>query len=117
MTDASPLIDIVLWAVYLLLAAALGAAVWSAVHGVLTHESSADPLASRRTSMIGYSTALLVVVVMATTFSVASTAPVVTGGKPFTDALWLRLTDMFIYTSLLLICVCSVIVAIAKFRR
>ena len=43
--------------------------------------------------------------------------PVVSNGKPFTDTLWLRLTDMFIFTSLLLICVCSAVVAIAKFRR
>jgi hypothetical protein len=42
---------------------------------------------------------------------------VVSNGKPFTDELWLRLSDMFIYTSILLICVCSAIVVAAKFRR
>ena len=117
MIDSTFFIDILLWAVYVLLAATVAMAVWSAVHGVLTHESSADAMASRRTSMIGYATAAVVAVIMLVTCLLASTTPVVSNGKPFTDVLWLRLTDMFIYTSILLICLCSAIVAVAKFRR
>ena len=48
MADSTILIDIILWAVYLLLAIAWGMAVWSAVHGVRTHEQDTDPLATRR---------------------------------------------------------------------
>ena len=110
-------IDIVLWSVYILLAAALGVAGWSAVHGVLTHQRTVDQLAARHTTMVGYVTAAIVAVVMLLTFLFASDRPVVSNGTPYTDAFWLRLTDMFIYTSLLLICLCFAIVAIAKFRR
>ena len=117
MTDSALFIDILLWAVYVILTIAIGMAVWSAIHGVRTHERDKDPLASRCTSMIGYATAVLVAVELIVTFATASTQPVVSNGKPFTDTLWLRLTDMFIFTSLLLICVCSAVVAIAKFRR
>ena len=117
MPDSTLIIDIVLWAVYLLLAVSVGAAVWSAVHGVRTHERTDDPLAARRTSMIGYATAGLLVVTLLFTYLLASPQPVISNGTPFTDVLWLRLTDMFICTSILLICVCSVIVVIAKFRR
>ena len=117
MADSGLFIDIVLWAVYVLLIAAVGIAVWSAVHGVYTHERATDPLASRHTSMIGYATTALVAVIMLLTCLFASTKPVVSNGKPFTDVLWLRLTDMFIFTSILLICVCSAIVVVAKFRR
>ena len=117
MPDSTLIIDIVLWVVYLRLAAAVGAIVWSAVHGVCTHERTNDPLASRHTSMIGYVTAGLLAVTLLLTYLFASTQPVVSNGTPFTDILWLRLTDMLICTSLLLICVCSVIVVIAKFRR
>ena len=115
MTDSALFIDIMLWAVYVILTIAIGMAIWSAIHGVRTHERDKDPLASRRTSMIGYATAALVAVVLIVTFATASTQPVVSNGQPFTDTLWLRLTDMFIFTSL--ICVCSAVVAIAKFRR
>ena len=117
MPDSTLIIDIVLWAVYLLLAVSVGAAVWSAVHGVRTHERTDDPLAARRTSMIGYATAGLLAIVLLLTYLFASTQPVVSNGHPFTDVVWLRLTDMLICTSILLICVCSVIVVIAKFRR
>ena len=110
-------IDFVLWAVYLLLVVATAVAVWSAIHGVQTHERTDDPLASRRTSMLGYITAGVVAVVLLLTYLLASTQPVVSNGKPFTDTLWLRLTDMFIFSSILLICLCSAIVVAAKFRR
>ena len=117
MADSTITVEIVLWAVYGLLAVAIGIAVWSAVHGVLTHERSKDPLASRRSSMIGYATAALVAVILLITFLTGSTKAVVSNGQPFTDKFWLQTTDMFIFTSILLICVCSAIVAIAKFRR
>jgi hypothetical protein len=102
---------------YVLLAVAVGVAVWSAIHGVRTREKSASPLTARHTSAIGYATAAVVATVMAISYLCGSTAPVVSNGAAFTDALWLRLTDMFIYTSLLLVCLCSAIVVVAKFRR
>ena len=117
MADSAIIVEIVLWAVYGLLAVAIGIVVWSAVHGVRTHEQTKDPLASRCSSMIGYATAATVAVALLLTFGLASTQPIFSNGKPFTDTFWLRTTDMFIFTSILLICVCSAIVAIAKFRR
>ena len=117
MGGSSFFIDLMLWTVYVLLVAAVATAVWSAVHGIRTHERSNDPMATRRTSMIGYTTAGLVAITMLLTYLLASTKPVVSNGKPFTDVLWLRLTDMFIFSSILLICVCSAIVVAAKFRR
>ena len=117
MDDSTVLIDIILWAVYLLLAVTVGLAVWSAYHGVRTHEQGTDPLATRHTSITGYSTVVLVAFTMLITYLLGSSKPVITGGKAFADAFWLRLTDMFIYTSLLLIVICSVIVVVAKFRR
>ena len=117
MADSELFVDMVLWAVYLLLAGTVGVAVWSSVHGVRTHARNVDPLATRHTSMIGYATAGFVAVTLLLTCLFASTQPVQSNGQPFTDALWLRLSDMFIYTSILLICACSAIVVAAKFRR
>ena len=117
MADSTLVIEIMLWVVYCLLAVAIGIAVWSAVHGVRTHEQSKDPLASRHTSMTGYATVALVAVILLITFLSGSTKAILSNGQPFTDAFWLRTTDMFIFTSILLIFICSAIVAIAKFRR
>ena len=110
-------VDVVIWAVYVLIALTAIAAIWSAWHGMRTHDSRPDPLATRHTRFLGYATAVLVIVVLAITFATASTLPIPTNGEPFTDKLWLRLTDMFICTSLLLILLCSVLVAAAKFHR
>jgi hypothetical protein len=117
MPDLTLIIDFVLWAVYLLLGVSMAAALWSAIHGVRTHEATVDPIASRHTSKTGYLTAGVVAVILLLTWLLGSTKAVMSNGHPYTDTFWLRLTDMFIFTSLLLICVCSVIVAIAKFRR
>jgi hypothetical protein len=117
MVESTLLIDIILWTVYVLLAVTVGMAVWSGVHGVRTHERMTDQLASRHTSLIGYATIALVAVVMLLTYLLGSSQPIATGGNTFADAFWLKLIDMFIYTSLLLICLCSVIVVAAKFRR
>ena len=117
MAENGLFIDVVIWTVYVLLTAAVAMAGWSAVHGVLTHERSTDMLASRHTSWIGYTTAGVVAVILAVTFLFASTKPLVVNGRLFTDTLWLRLTDMFIFTSTLLVCICSVVIVVAKFRR
>lgn len=117
MTDSSFFIDLVLWLVYLLLAATAAAAVWSAVNGVRTHEPAVDPIAARYTSATGYVTAGGVFLVLLLSYLLGASQPVISNGRPFTDAFWLRLTDMFIYSTVILISVCSVIVAIAKFRR
>lgn len=115
--DIETIIDIVLCSVYVLLAAALGVTLWAAIHGVRTHEQAADALTARRVSMTGYLTAGLLAVTLLATYLLASTRPIVSNGHPFTDVMWLRLSDMFIFTSLLLIGICSIIVVIAKFRR
>ena len=117
MSDSVLFVDIVLWAMYLALVIGIVAAVWSAVHGVRTHEVSNDKMVSRHTARIGYLTAGFVALVLLMTYLLASTQPVVSNGKPFTDPQWLRLTDMFLLSSIILICVCSAIVVAAKFRR
>ena len=117
MNDSSIFVDIVLWGMYIALALGIVAAVWSAIHGVRTHEASHHAMTSRHTGHLGYITAGFVGVVLLLTYLLASTQPVVSNGTPFTDTLWLRLTDMFIFSSIILICVCSVIVVVAKFRR
>lgn len=117
MEDSSLFIDILLWTVYLLLAITVAAAIWSAVHGVRTHSRSTDPMTTRYTSMIGYATSAFVALTLFLTYLLASTQPLVTNGTTFADTHWLRLTDMFIFTSILLIAVCFAVIVVAKFRR
>lgn len=110
-------IDILLYTVYALLSVAVASAIWSALHGVITHERSAEPIANRYPSVFAYITPLLVLLILTISYLTASTKPVVSNGQLFTDTLWLRITDMFVITSILLIVLCSVVIVIVKFRR
>ena len=104
------LIDIIIILMYVLLAATLAVSVWSAWNGVRTHQR-------RQSTRIGYGVAAFTVVLLAVTWLLGSTRPIVSNGHVFDNPWWLRLTDMFLWSSLILIIVCSVIVVIAKFRR
>lgn len=103
-------IDIIIIAMYVLLAVALGVSMWSAWNGVRTRQR-------RQSTHIGYITAAAVAALLVLTYATSSTAALRSNGQLFSDTLWLRLADMFIYSSITLIIVCSVIVVIAKFRR
>ena len=110
-------VDVIIWAMYVLTACTVVAAVWSAWHGVRTHSRRQTDLSPRHTSFLGLAVAVLTAGVMALTFLLASTDPLTVNGQPFTSEFWLRLTDMFILTSLILIALCSALVAAARFRR
>jgi magnesium-transporting ATPase (P-type) len=110
MGESDVLIDIIIIAMYVLLALTLGVSAWSAWNGVSTHQR-------RQSTRIGYTVAAAVVVLLLLTYVLGSTSPLRSNGQTFADPLWLRLADMFIYSSITLIIVCSVIVVIAKFRR
>ena len=110
MADSDLFIDVVIIAMYVLLAVAAALCVWSAWNGVRTHQRRRS---TRIASGVAGATALLLLL----TYLLGSTRPLVSNGKVFDDALWLRLADMFIYSSIILIAACSVIVVIARFRR
>jgi cytochrome b561 len=117
MSDATLYIDLVLYAAYALMAAAVVAVGYGVWHGISTHSGERSASDTRYAAYTGYGVAVGVVIVLLLTWLFASTEPLVVNGKQFTDTRWLRLTDMFLLTSILLIIVCSVLVVAAKFRR
>ena len=102
----SPLfIDIVLYAIYVLLTAAILLTVWSVVRGFMLYggmkaRGYENGVPVRR---IAWLTAGLLVVTLAVTWLTASTEPLNINGKTYTDIFWLRISDMFIITALVLI--------------
>ena len=50
------------------------------------------------------------------TFLLGSSSPVMTNGKLFTEVFWLKATDMFIYTTVILIIGCFAGVIVSRFR-
>ena len=118
MNLVSPLLaDIMLWLMYIALAAALVVTVVSVVH-TLRQRTKADEVVNGvpRTRMALIVTAgFLLCLVL--TFLLGSSEPVTTNGRLFTDTFWLKATDMFIYTSLILIIGCFAGVILSRFRN
>lgn len=109
----SPLfIDIVLYTIYVLLAAAVLLTVWSVVRGFrrsggLKVRGYENGVPVRR---IAWLTAGVLVVTLAVTWLTASTQPLNINGKTFADAFWLRISDMLINTALVLVVIVSAVV-------
>ena len=110
------LADLMLGLMYLMVAVALGVTAYSVWHGLRTRRKGDDIINGVPAGRIGWCVAIGFVACLAVTFLLGSSASVVTNGVRFTDVFWLKLTDMFIYTSILLILGCFVSAIVSRFR-
>ena len=100
------MIDLLFYVIYTMLALAVGLTGWSVVRSLACDHSEAvvNRIPVRR---IAWGTVALLAVVMAVSYACGSTQPMVVNGQTFVSAFWLRVADMFIYTSAVLIIVAS----------
>ena len=110
------LADVMLGLMYLVMAVALGVTAYSVWHGMRTRRKGDDIINGVPAGKIGWCVAIGLVVCLVLTFLLGSSKPVMTNGTLYKDAFWLRLTDMFIYTSILLILGCFVSAIVSRFR-
>ncbi len=96
--------DILIIFMYLLLVVSLFVALFAVVKGYKTR-SAENIVNGIRVGRIVWGTIVLLVGLLVVTFLLGSSAPVSVNGKTFADVFWLRVTDMFIYTSSVLIVV------------
>ncbi len=108
--------DVLLWLMYIVLAVAMLVSAYSVWHGLRNRRKGDDIINGVPAGRIGWCVAIGFVVCLVVTFLLGSSSPVVTNGVCFTDKFWLKLTDMFIYTSTLLIIGCFVSAIISRFR-
>ena len=108
--------DVMLGLMYLVVAIALGVTAYSVWHGLRNRRKGDDVINRVPAGRIGWCVAIGLVVCMVLTFLLGSSDPLVTNGVRFTDMLWLKATDMFIYTSTLLIIGCFVSAIVSRFR-
>lgn len=100
--NAPLLTDAVLWFSYVLFVAAVVVTVISVVRSVRVH-SSDDRLSNGIPAMrIAWSIGGLLVSSLLLTFLFGSSEPLMVNGRRFTSVFWLKLTDMFINTSIVL---------------
>ena len=90
------LIDIELVVIYLVILVTTVITIWSAVRSLKKRDRSQN---------IAYGVTALLVVCLLLTFLLGSSKPIQLGEKLYTDSFWLKISDMFIYTSGILIVV------------
>ena len=107
-------IDILLYVVYLLLGVVTGLTVWSAVHRLLTDKRTKEPTRGVPARTIAYGVAGVLLLIMVLTFLVGSSNPMLINGEWFKDTFWLKLTDMFIFTTIILLVLAAIGVALGS---
>lgn len=108
--------DLMLWLMYIMIGAALLVSGYSVWHGLRTRRKGDDIINGVPAGRIGWCVAIGFVLFLVVTFLLGSSKPIVTNGERFTDVFWLKTTDMFIYTSILLIIGCFVSAIVSRFR-
>lgn len=103
--------DAVLWFIYLLVVAASVVSVCSLIRAVRRRSGEDSVVNNLPAARIKGCTFGLTALLLIVTFIAGSTEPVTVNGVRYTDALWLRLTDMFLNTSLVLLVLAALGVA------
>lgn len=103
--NAPILTDALLWFVYLLLAAAVAVAVVAVVRGLRLRNKTDMVVNGIPAAKIARGSAILLVATLVVTFALGSSSPLSINGVDYTDTFWLKATDMFIYTSAVLLVV------------
>ena len=101
---------------YLTIAVALGVTAYSVWHGLRNRRKGDDIINGVPAGKIGWWVIIGVMICLAVTFLLGSSSPLIVNGVRFTDTFWLKVTDMFIYTSTLLVIGCFVSAIIGRFR-
>ncbi|WP_051523416.1 hypothetical protein [Prevotella sp. MA2016] len=108
--------DFMLWLMYITLAVAMGVTAYSVWHGLRNRRKGSDVVNGVPAGRIGWMVAIGFVLLMVVTYALGSTQPILTNGTLLIDTFWLRLADMFIYTSIILIIGCFVSAIVSRFR-
>jgi uncharacterized membrane protein (UPF0182 family) len=118
MPFVSPLIaDIMLWLMYIAVVVALVVTVVSVIKTVRMRTKDDEVVNGVPRTRMAWIVGVAFLLCLVLTFLLGSSEPVRTNGELFTDAFWLKATDMFIYTSLILIIGCFAGVVLSRFRN
>ena len=104
-------VDLLLWLIYLLLIASIGFVIWSTLRSLRLRKGQSTKSNGIVTRIITGATAAVLVLSLLLTYLLGGTQPLMSNGKPFTDTFWLRTSDMFINTSIILVIIAALAVA------
>ena len=108
--------DLMLWLMYFAVIAAIAVTIASVVKTLRMRTKDDEVVNGVPQARITWTTAFCFVVCLAVTWLLGSSRPLLTNGQLFTSTFWLKTTDMFIYTSIILIIGCFAGVIVSRFR-
>ena len=118
MPFVSPLVaDIMLWLMYIAVVVAVVLTIVSVMRTLRLRTKDDEVVNGVPRTRLAWIVGVAFLLCLVLTFVLGSSEPVKTNGKLFTDTFWLKATDMFIYTSLILIIGCFAGVVLSRFRN
>ena len=103
-------ITILLGGIYILLAVAVALIIWSAIRTIRLRQQQKPDFGMPQKHIV-WGVTLLLVLTLGITYLLGSSQPLSINGDIYQDAFWLRLSDMFINSTLILLviaaCVCG----------
>ena len=117
--NAPFLTDMVLVLMYLFVIASVGILVWSMMRAFRNGEKSTGLVNNIPSAKIAYCVFGLLFVCLAVTFAFGSTQVVVVNGDKYDNVFWLKATDMFINTAIVLavVAVMGVVFGLSGYSR
>ena len=108
--------EIMLWLMYIAVAAALAVTGLSVLKTLRQRTKDDETINGVPQTRIAWTVGGIFLAILAVTFLLGSSAPILTNGQLYTNTFWLKVTDMFIYTSIILILGCFAGVIVSRFR-
>ena len=114
--NAPMLTDVLLGFMWGLLVITVLASIVAVIRGIQRANGSEDVTNGISARKITYTTYGVTALILLLTFIFGSTQVMVVNGQNYTDSFWLRMTDMFVNSSLILLVLAAVVVAIGATR-
>jgi hypothetical protein len=117
--NAPLLTDAVIILSYSLIISGIGITVWAVIRALRMRGKGESYINNIPVKKINYSVTIGVLLLCVLTFLVGSSSNIVINGTHFTNYFWLKASDMFIYTSLILmiVAIIAVVYGATKYTR
>lgn len=111
--------DAVLVFIYMLVLATVGITAYAVYRSIKGRDKTSDTINNIPAAKIVWLTTGLTAASMLLTFLLGSSEPVMVNGVKYADVFWLKATDMFINTALILlfVAVCGVVFGLSGYNR
>jgi putative exporter of polyketide antibiotics len=117
--NAPLLTDVLLMFMFVLLILGIAVGIWAVVKSLRVHNSEDKLVNSVPATKISYSIAGFTFVLLIFTFVLGSSSTMLINGQKYTDAFWLKVSDMFVWSCLIMIvvAVAAVIFGFTRYYR